>query len=219
MLQGQGSWMVISLYYRYLNVASSCNAKTRSLFTYLCLLSFESAWVSLFCSNYRSAVLAVYIAVKSMVLKGNNENLVAFLRDGLSKLWLCPAGRSWKPILKRAHIRWPNKVYAIDLLSEINFTIFKLLEDADAFALLQRDAGKAEGFEWRWKQPKVKSSCSSIFLILFLFNCFVYIINYLLPCILVRFYGTFNLYSRWLFVTEEDIKALPCFHVSIVHHF
>lgn len=154
--------------------------------------------------------------MKSLVLKGNNENLVAFLRDGLSKLWLCPAGWSWKPILKRAHIRWPNKVYAIDLLSEINLTIFKLSEDADAFALLQRDAGKIEGFEWRWKQPKVKSSCSSIFLIIFLFTCFVYIINYLLLCILVRFFGTFNLYSRWLFVTEEDIKAIPCFHVSCI---
>ena len=68
-----------------------------------------------------------------------------------------PAGGSWKPYHARAKIRWSDKVYGQFPCQCNNVAVFKLWNIADVFKLLQGNAGKLEGFEWRWKQAKVKS--------------------------------------------------------------
>lgn len=89
----------------------------------------------------------------------------------------------------------------------VNVAVLNLLDNADSLIHLQRNAGEIERFEWRWEQSKVKPlDPNPVFCKLM--SAGVYLSN---KC---SYSSSKNF--RWLFVSEDDIKSLPCFQVSLI---
>lgn len=99
-------------------------------------------------------------------------------------------------------------------LSSASNTIFKVLFCFTIMLILcyiglfQRNARKVDRPVWRWKQSKVPHSL--VYLVLFVTLGYqpIYLLTF--PSLFLPLISS----KRWLLVTEDDIKSLPCLQVT-----